>query len=224
MKVKNNVAIDGPAGAGKSTIAKLIAKKLGFIYIDTGSMYRAVTLKALQKNYDFDDHGALARLSSEVKIELFSGAQNDFRIFLDGEDVTEHIRQPEVSRHVSLVAKIPQVRKNMVRQQQIMAQTGGVVMDGRDIGTRVMPDAKYKFFLTASTEERAKRRHLELLQQGYEISLDTIIAEIAERDNIDQNRAVDPLVPAEDAVIIDSTGLTINQVVELIVKHIDECK
>lgn len=220
MNVKLNIAIDGPAGAGKSTVAKLIADKLKLLYIDSGSMYRAVTLYALRNNYNFNDIDALAKLSSDVKIELLSDENVKFRILLNGEDVTEEIREPEVSRHVSLVAKIPAVRENMVRQQKKIAACGGVVMDGRDIGNRVMPDANYKFFLTASIEERAKRRCQDLVKQGYEVPLEKIITEIAQRDEIDKNRPVDPLVPARDAVIIDSTGLTVQQVVDTIIGYI----
>ncbi|MBM7854643.1 cytidylate kinase [Desulfohalotomaculum tongense] len=223
---KLNVAIDGPAGAGKSTVAKLLADKLGLLYIDTGSMYRALTWKALQLNYDFNDTAALAELSSEVMIKLITDNQN-YRVFIDGEDVTGKIRQPEVSQRVSLVARIPEVRKNMVRQQQSMAASGGVVMDGRDIGTRVLPDAQAKFFLTASIEERARRRQRDLKQKGYHVPLETLMAEISQRDYIDQNRETDPLVPAEEAIIIDTTGLTINQVVEQMVQHIEnvsDCK
>ncbi|MEG6616252.1 (d)CMP kinase [Peptococcaceae bacterium 1198_IL3148] len=222
MKVQMKVAIDGPAGAGKSTVAKKLADRLGLLYIDTGSMYRAVTLKALQSQISFGDAEQLGRLAATVKIELVPGNEAGCKVFLDGQDVTKAIREPQVSNHVSLVAKIPAVRKNLVKQQQDIAAHCGVVMDGRDIGTRVLPDAKAKFFLTATIEERAKRRLQDLKQQGHDISLKKLISEIAERDTMDQNRAVDPLIPSEDAIIIDSTGLTIEQVVELMVQKVKE--
>lgn len=221
MNTEIKIAIDGPAGAGKSTIAKLLAQKLGLLYIDTGSMYRAVTLKALQLNFNFQDTASLAALSKQVKIELLPAAVG-CRVMLDGKEVTREIRQPEVSRYVSLVAKIPEVRQNMVRQQQAIAAQGGIVMDGRDIGTRVLPDAKIKFFLTASVEERAKRRQLDLAQQGYQVELEKLITEIAERDTIDESRPVDPLVPAHDALVIDSTGLTIEQVINIMMEKIKQ--
>ena len=224
MKRNINIAIDGPAGAGKSTVAKLLAKDLGLLYIDTGSMYRALALKALRHNCDFNDEKSLAELSKACQIELFHDNDGNYRVKLDQQDVTKEIRHPEVSRHVSLVAKVPEVRKNMVSRQQQMAKQGGVVMDGRDIGTRVLPDADAKFFLTASTEERARRRQCDLARQGHHVPLDKLTSEITERDNIDKNRSVDPLVPAEDAVIIDSTGLTISEVLEKIKQHIAEKK
>lgn len=222
MDLQLQVAIDGPAGAGKSTIAKILAQKLGLLYVDTGSMYRALTVKVLEAGYDFNDQTTITDLAEQVEILLLPTHDGGSRVLLDGQDVTNKIRQPEVSRHVSLVARIPGVRHSMVRQQQSIAAQRGVVMDGRDIGTRVLPNATVKFFLTASTTERAKRRQLDLARQGYHVELSVLEAEIAERDAIDQNRAVDPLKPAPDAIIIDSTGLTIEQVVNIMLARIKE--
>ncbi|MBO8137226.1 MAG: (d)CMP kinase [Desulfotomaculum sp.] len=221
MSRKINIAIDGPAGAGKSTVAKILAKKMGLMYIDTGSMYRAVTWKALKLNCGFDDAEELARLSAVTSIELVPDEEN-YRILVDGIDVTSEIRKPEVSQHVSLVARIPEVRENMRRQQQTMAAPGGVVMDGRDIGTKVLPNAEVKFFLTASIEERARRRQEELKERGYNISLEKLKNEISKRDYMDKNRQTDPLVQAEDAILIDTTGLTVQQVVDKMVAYINK--
>ena len=218
MKKKLNIAIDGPAGAGKSTVAKMIASRLGLLYVDTGSMYRALTLKAINLNIDFSEK-ELVRLCENLDIELVY-EDGECRVLLDGQDVTEEIRTPKVSQNVSFVASIPQVRENMVMRQQLMAKNGGVVMDGRDIGTRVMKNADFKFFLTASIEERAKRRLIDLKEKGYDVSLSDVIAEISERDDIDKKRSVDPLVPAEDAIIIDTTDLTAEQVVDKMLSYI----
>lgn len=219
MKKKLNIAIDGPAGAGKSTVAKMIASRLGLLYVDTGSMYRALTLKAINLNIDFSEK-ELVRLCENLDIELVY-EDGECRVLLDGQDVTEEIRTPKVSQNVSFVASIPQVRENMVMRQQLMAKNGGVVMDGRDIGTRVMKNADFKFFLTASIEERAKRRLIDLKEKGYDVSLSDVIAEISERDDIDKKRSVDPLVPAEDAIIIDTTDLTAEQVVDKMLSYIN---
>lgn len=218
MKKKLNIAIDGPAGAGKSTVAKMIASRLGLLYVDTGSMYRALTLKAMNLNIDFSEK-ELVRLCEDLDIELVY-ENGECRVLLDGQDVTEEIRTPKVSQNVSFVASIPQVRENMVMRQQLMAKNGGVVMDGRDIGTRVMKNADFKFFLTASIEERARRRLIDLKEKGYDVSLSDVIAEISERDDIDKKRSVDPLVPAEDAIIIDTTDLTAEQVVDKMLSYI----
>ncbi|MCD5405027.1 MAG: (d)CMP kinase [Desulfotomaculum sp.] len=218
MKKKLNIAIDGPAGAGKSTVAKMIASRLGLLYVDTGSMYRALTLKAINLNIGFSEK-ELVRLCEDLDIELVY-ENGECRVLLDGQDVTEEIRTPKVSQNVSFVASIPQVRENMVMRQQLMAKNGGVVMDGRDIGTRVMKNADFKFFLTASIEERARRRLIYLKEKGYDVSLSDVIAEISERDDIDKKRSVDPLVPAEDAIIIDTTDLTAEQVVDKMLSYI----
>jgi len=219
MQKKMKIAIDGPAGAGKSTVAKKIADKLGLLYLDTGSMYRAVTLKAIMLNSSFDEKSLVA-VAEDIYIDVIYD-KNKVKVFLDGEDVTEEIRLPRVTERVSIVASIPEVRENMLKRQQDIARRGGVIMDGRDIGTRVMKDADYKFFLTASIKERARRRLIDLKKQGYEMNLQDVIAEISKRDEMDKNRPVDPLKPAEDAVVIDSTDLTAEQVVDKIMGYIN---
>ncbi len=220
MVPKISIAIDGPAGAGKSTVARELARRLGFLYIDTGAMYRALTLKALRRGLNLDDEDSLKALAGESCIELTTDPEHLTRVFLDGEDVTQAIREPEVSRHVSLVARFPGVREVMVRRQREMARCKNVVMDGRDVGTVVLPDAEVKIFLTASPEARARRRQRDLLAQGHNIQLDLLIREIRERDRLDSSRPVAPLVPAPDAWIIDSSHLNAEQVVEMIVARV----
>ncbi len=211
------IAIDGPAGAGKSTVARLVARFLGYTYLDTGAMYRALTLKALRLACDLSDPDRLSALAAGTEINLTNPAGREHpAVSLDGVDVTDQIRTPEVNRGVPKVAAVPGVRAAMIRRQRELASSGGVVMDGRDIGTNVLPGADRKFFLTASLEERARRRKLELEQNGYEVSEEEIRAEIARRDKADQERPVDPLVRAPDAILIDTTGQSIDQVVELI--------
>ncbi len=222
MLDRRSIAIDGPAGAGKSTVAKLVAQRLKLIYIDTGAMYRAITLKALREKLDLQDQISLTQLAKETTIQLVAGLQQ--RVLLDGEDVTEEIRSPEVTGQVSTVAKCIGVRDVMVKQQRQMAEEFGVVMDGRDIGTVVLPDADAKFFLTASAEERACRRAKELVDKGYTIDIKKLTKEIEERDYMDSNRAVSPLVPAQDAITIDSSGMTVEEVVTTIIALIEQGK
>ncbi|HHT63381.1 MAG: (d)CMP kinase [Bacillota bacterium] len=212
---KKVIAIDGPAGAGKSTVARQVAKRLNYLYIDTGAMYRALTLKALKMHIPLTDWDLLTKLAQETKIELLS--KNDKIIVIcDGQDVSEEIRKPEVSQNVSLVALIPGVREKMVEAQRQMAKKGGVVMDGRDIATVVLPQADCKVFLTASVEERALRRYKELVEKGYQEPLDKVKEDIYRRDLLDKEREVGPLMQSPDAVLIDSTGLSIETVVEKI--------
>lgn len=210
-----SVAIDGPAGAGKSTIAKLLAKKLGVTYIDTGAMYRTLTYKALVNGINLEDEEKLTELLLKSNIELMP-THDDQVVFLDGIDVTEEIRSPQVSQQVSIVAKHAQVRKYMVGLQQEFAKETSIVMDGRDIGTVVLPNATVKIFLTASIEERARRRHIELLHKGYQPILAELLQDIENRDRIDQERVSSPLVKADDAILIDATTLTIDEVVDQI--------
>lgn len=214
-----NIAIDGPAGAGKSTVAKLVARELNFLYIDTGAMYRALTWKALSQGLDFNDEAALTRLANNTNIVLSSSEDNNILVFVDGQEVTEAIREPVISQHVSYLARVAWVRTAMVDLQQQMAQGGGVVMDGRDIGTFVLPEAQCKIFLVASIEERAQRRYKELTAKGLQIDLPQLIKEMAERDRLDSEREVAPLMAAQDAVILDSSGKSIGQVVEEILTY-----
>lgn len=207
------VAIDGPAGAGKSTVARQVSKNLGYIYIDTGAMYRAVTLKALRQGIDLNNEPALTKLAEETDIRL---AYKDHTqvIYMDGEDVSSEIRLPVVSKNVSLVAKVPGVRLKMVEIQRELAAEGGVVMDGRDIGTYVLPDSKCKIFLTASPSERARRRAKDLENAGIEVNLQELEKEIVRRDEIDSTREMAPLSIAQDAILIDSSDLSFDEVVE----------
>lgn len=215
------IAIDGPAAAGKSTVAKIIAKRLSYLYIDTGAMYRALTYLALQQGIALDDEQALISLLKNTYIDLKPSEQGQL-VFVNGEDVTNVIRSEEVTNAVSLVAKHPLVREEMVARQRALAKNGGVVMDGRDIGTYVLPDAEVKIFLKASVEERAKRRHAENIARGFPSDLETLKKEIARRDRIDSEREVAPLKKAEDAIEIDTTSLSIEEVVDRIMEIVDE--
>lgn len=216
MTKKISIAIDGPAAAGKSTVAKIVAEKFSYIYIDTGAMYRAITYKAQKAEIALDDEASLFHLLQQTKIELFPGSIGQL-VYLDGQDVTNEIRSSEVTNCVSIVAKHKLIREEMVKRQQEFAVNGGVVMDGRDIGTYVLPNAEVKVFLLASVEKRAQRRHLENIQKGYPSDLDKLKDEIATRDKIDSEREVAPLQKAKDAVEIDTTSLTIHDVVDKIV-------
>lgn len=207
------IAIDGPAGAGKSSVAKVLAKRLNCIYLDTGAMYRAVTWLALQKNIAFSDEAGMKQLLSTLQLE-FKEEDGKQHLYCNGVDVTEAIRTPEISANVSAVAMLPFVREILVAQQQRIASDCDVLMDGRDIGTTVLPQAQYKFFLTASLEERARRRYLELKEKGESVDLEQLKAEIALRDKKDSQREVSPLVQAPDAELIDTSDLSFEQVVE----------
>ncbi len=210
------IAIDGPAGAGKSTVAKKVAEKLGFVYIDTGAMYRALTYKALSQGIDLFDEDRLADLLNRHSIKLKIESKQQ-KVYIDDQEITEEIRDPIVTQNVSTVAAHAKVRTSMVEVQKALAKDGKIVMDGRDIGTHVLKDAEVKVFLTASIDERAKRRFDELEKKGYQGSLEEIKNEIAIRDKKDEEREFAPLKKAEDAVLLDTTELTINQVVEEII-------
>ena len=211
-----NIAIDGPAGAGKSTIAKLVAKKKGYIYVDTGAMYRGLAIHFLKKGIAVDDVPAIEAAcdSADVTIGYENGAQ---QVYLNGENITAILRKEEVGDMASKTSGIPKVRATLMELQQTMARTKDVVMDGRDIGTVVLPNADVKVYLTASVDCRAKRRYLELQEKGVECNLEEIAKDIEERDYRDMNRETSPLRQAEDAVLVDSSDMTIEEVAEAII-------
>lgn len=217
-----NIAIDGPSGAGKSTVAKMISRKLNILYLDTGAMYRAVGLKALRNNVDISSETEVKTMldGTNVEIRYENGVQ---KIFLDKENVDGFIREHAVSKAASDISAIPCVRLKMVELQREIAFKNDCVLDGRDIGSFVLPNAFPKVFLTASPQERAKRRQLQLAEKGENISFEKILADIRERDANDENRAFAPLVKARDAVLIDSSDLTAEQVCEKIIGLIKSC-
>ena len=215
MKEVFRIAIDGPSGAGKSTIAKLVAKKLGIDYIDTGAMYRAVGYKMNREDIPFEECDELKAMLDATDIDFVSGD-----IILDGQIVNTLIRTSEVSQMASKCSALPMVREKLVEIQRNMGSRKSVIMDGRDIGTNVLKDAEYKFFLTASAEERAERRHKELIEKGEEITFEEVLRDIQARDHNDMTRALNPLKKADDALEVDSTGMNIDQVTEAILKEI----
>jgi len=219
LKTKIAIAIDGPAAAGKSTVAKMVAQSLSYTHIDTGAMYRALTLSALLERLQLDDEARIAELLSKTTIELVQAADGQ-RVYLNGSDVTQGIRSQEVTNNVSYVAKHPLIRKEMVKRQQELAKEQGVVMDGRDIGTHVLPDAEVKFFLIATVEERAKRRYEENIRKGIYSTLKELQQEIEQRDEIDSKRETAPLIKADDAIELDTTSLSIHDVVKVMLEKI----
>jgi cytidylate kinase len=215
-----NIAVDGPAGAGKSTVSKIIAENLGIIYLDTGAMYRAVAFKALENNIDPNDYNAVLKLleNTTIDIKYIDGVQH---VMLDGADVSASIRRHNISQAASDISKIKEVRLMLVDIQRAIAQKNSVIMDGRDIGSFVLPNADYKFYITAIPEERAKRRLLDLREKGQDESFDEILKSILIRDENDKSREFAPLVKAEDAILIDTTNLTIEQVCDNILTIIN---
>ncbi len=210
------IAVDGPAGAGKSTIAKLLAKELNYTYIDTGAMYRAITLKAIEKKID---------INIETEFDFIYKTNFKFKkdsLFMDGINVSQRVRNNDVSNNVSKVSSYLSVREKLVSIQQLMAKNENVVMDGRDIGYKVLPNANFKFFLTASIDERAERRHKDNLERDIKSDIKLLRTEIARRDYLDTTRLHSPLKPADDAIIIDTSHLTIDEVVSLITLRIRE--
>ncbi|SFK01011.1 cytidylate kinase [Halobacillus dabanensis] len=215
------IAIDGPAAAGKSTVAKRVAEKLSFIYVDTGAMYRALTWKAIKEGVSLEDEKGLKSLLNHTELNLIKNELGQ-RVILDQQDVSDQIRTAEVTNQVSIVAKHKEVREEMVRRQQELVKDKGVVMDGRDIGTHVLPDAEVKIFMIASVDERAERRHKENIEKGFPSDLNQLKEEIRKRDEIDSNREVSPLVKAEDAIEVDTTSMGIEEVVHTILGIVKE--
>lgn len=215
MELRLSVAIDGPAGAGKSTIAKILAKRFNLMYINTGAMYRAVTLRAMEENIAPEDKERLLDLVDSLDMHF----KND-DLILNNENISEQVCMPSISNNVSNYAAIPEVRERLVYLQQKMSEKYNVVMDGRDIGTVVLKDAPFKFYLTASAEERASRRYKEFCEKGIEVNYEELLEDIKRRDYIDSHREVNPLTKAEDAIEIDSSNLTIERVVDKMADYI----
>lgn len=220
MKRDMIVAIDGPAGSGKSTVSKRVAKKLSLLYLDTGAMYRALTLKVMRNNIDSEDAPSIIKVACKTEINLTLQPGEDIKVFLDGEDISGAIRTPEVTEEVKYIARIPEVRERMVQIQRRIAGRTGAVVEGRDIGTVVLPDADFKFYLDATEEERAGRRFKELKEMGMDVVFDEIKSDVKKRDDSDMSRKVAPLKKAEDAICIDTTGMSIEEVVEKIISYI----
>ena len=218
------IAIDGPAGAGKSTVAQGLAKRLGFVYLNSGAMYRAVALKALESSADLEDGEAIARLASCMDLVLNETGDGEYKVELDGRDVGERIKEPDVSRASSRIAVHEKVREELVRRQRELLSTGDHVVEGRDIGTVVAPDAELKIFLTADKKTRAGRRAAEFVDSGVETSDDRVLEEISNRDRVDSTRTVSPLREAEDAVVIDTSNMEISQVMDRVVSMIESDK
>lgn len=216
-----SVAIDGPSGAGKSTIAKMCAQKLGFLYVDTGAIYRTVGVAVHDAGYGSKNEAGVTALLPRIDITMRHDEKGLQRMFLDGRDVTDEIRQPDISIYASDVSAMPAVRAFLLNKQRDFAKTNNVIMDGRDIGTVVLPDADVKIFLTATAEERANRRFEELLLRGVQTTLDEVLRDIIYRDKNDSTRRAAPLRPAEDAVIIDTTGNSLEKSYQLICRLIE---
>lgn len=213
------VAIDGPAGSGKSTIAKRVAGKLGLLYLDTGAMYRALTLKAMRRSLDLTDEAALVALARSTVIDL-TGSGVDVKVMLDGEDVAGLIRTPELTANIKYIARVPGVRAEMVKLQRRIGLRAGAVLEGRDIGTVVFPEARHKFYLDAALEERARRRYEESVAMGHAVNLEDIRKDLVVRDASDMNRTVGALKRSDDAVLIDTTRLSIDEVVAKVLSYI----
>lgn len=216
------IAIDGPAGAGKSTVAKLVAKQLNLFYVDTGAMYRAIAYKAIKNQILIEDESSVSQIAKTTEVVLDHSEERN--VWCDGENVTQAIRSPEISRAVSVVAAYVGVRERLVEMQRKEAKRGGVVMDGRDIGTHVLPEADIKIYLTATPKERAKRRWLELVNAGKNVLFEEVAKDMQKRDRQDTERQFSPLEPAQDAVILDTTGLSVEGMVAKIVALAQEAE
>ncbi|WP_298607218.1 (d)CMP kinase [uncultured Veillonella sp.] len=215
------VAVDGPAGAGKSSISKIVAKKLGYLYIDTGAMYRSVTWAVLHNHIDVNNQTAVEALLPELDLTM-EASDDSCKVFIAGQDVTDFIRTPQVNNAVSIVASYKGVRQYLVERQRLMAEAGGVILDGRDIGSVVLPNAELKIYLTASVEARAMRRYLEVKGTVNEQTLEDIKESVMQRDDMDKNRKESPLIQVEDAVLVDSSEMTFDKTVERILHLVQE--
>ena len=215
------VAVDGPAGAGKSSISKIVAKKLGYLYIDTGAMYRSVTWAVLHNHIDVNNQKAVEALLLELDLTM-EASDDSCKVFIAGQDVTDFIRTPQVNNAVSIVASYKGVRQYLVERQRLMAEAGGVILDGRDIGSVVLPNAELKIYLTASVEARAMRRYLEVKGTVNEQTLEDIKDSVMQRDDMDKNRKESPLIQVEDAVLVDSSEMTFDETVEHILHLVQE--
>lgn len=219
-----SIAIDGPAGAGKSTIARAIAERIGFIYVDTGAMYRAIALYFLRKGVDGNDREAVAAGCPDIRVTLEYDSEGRQQVMLNGENVSGSIRTPEVSRMASITSAIPEVRASLLQLQRDLAASANVLMDGRDIGTHVLPDATLKIYLTASADVRAKRRYDELVEAGRSCNYEQIREDIILRDRQDMEREIAPLKKAEDAVLVDSSDMTVEEVIEAVIREFEAVK
>ncbi|MDU1340782.1 MAG: (d)CMP kinase [Veillonella sp.] len=215
------VAVDGPAGAGKSSISKIVAKKLGYLYIDTGAMYRSVTWAVLHNHIDVNNQKAVEALLPELDLTM-EASDDSCKVFIAGQDVTDFIRTPQVNNAVSIVASYKGVRQYLVERQRLIAEAGGVILDGRDIGSVVLPNAELKIYLTASVEARAMRRYLEVKGTVNEQTLEDIKDSVMQRDDMDKNRKESPLIQVEDAVLVDSSEMTFDETVEYILHLVQE--
>jgi cytidylate kinase len=214
------IAIDGPAGAGKSTVARILAKRLGLLYIDTGAMYRALALKVLENKIDLQDTEAIVKLAEETSIDLINNPDGSIKVFLDGQDVSLAIREPRITKLVSDVAKIRGVREVMLGLQRRLGKEKNSVLDGRDIGTVVFPDADKKFYIDANPQVRVRRRHKELIGLGQVISLKDVEVDLTNRDKIDSTREFAPLKKAKDAIYVDTTDMSIEEAVSVLLKNV----
>lgn len=215
------IAVDGPAGAGKSTVARILAQELGFLYIDTGAMYRSLALKVIETNISLSDLSAVIGMAHKCNISLQTNEGGRLKVILDGKDVSKEIRQPRVTKIVSDIAKIKEVREVLVGIQRKLGRQQDSVFDGRDIGTIVFPEANKKFYVDAQFEERAMRRYKEIKSSGQEVTLDEVKIDLANRDTIDSTRQFGPLKKADDAIYIDTTNMTIEEVVDRLVKEVN---